>query len=380
MKRLASDRTRGRPANHMTKKTSNTSEVRAEQVTNTPFDHIYLGIDLHKKSISVARIIDGATPEATRQFSWAKFWEFVAKQKALARTVHAVYEAGAFGFWPCRQLQQMGMECWVIHPEKLDPRRRRVQNDRLDALNLGLKLQRYVGGNQKAMTVVYVPSAAEEQERLVARERDHLSQQIGALRARGRGLLLSQGIFETSGWYRAGVWEKLQPRLSAALTRVLADLRLSMEHLVEQLATVEKELSAAAPAQLPKGFGKLTFVLLQRLLCNYRRFGNRRQAAGFTGLCGGVSASGDYHLDLSINKAGSPRIRTLLIELAWRMIYYQPNYRGLATWKRLGGAQAAKRRRKIALVATARQLMVDLWRWQTGRNTPEQLGWVMSQS
>ena len=99
---------------------------------------------------------------------------------------------------------------------------------------------------------------------------------------------------------------------------------------------------------------------------------------GFTGLCGGVSSSGDYHLDLSINKVGHPRIRALLVELAWRMIYWQPRYTGLRVWKRLGGPGASKRRRKIALVALARQLMVDLWRWQTGRLSPEQLGWVMS--
>jgi transposase len=368
----------------MTTKKANNSEVRAEQVANSAanaqFDHIYLGIDLHKKSIGVTRIVDGATPEAARRLSWDKFWEFAQKQKGQARQVHAVYEAGAFGFWPCRKLKEAGIDAWVVHPEKLDPRQRRVQNDRLDSLNLALKLQRYLGGNTKAMTVVYVPTPAEEQDRLPARHRDHLSQQIQGLQARGRGLLLSQGIFETTGWHRAGAWEKLQLKLSAPLVRVLEDLRQGLEQLAKQLAAVEKELAAAAPAQLPKGMGKLSFVLLLRLLCNYQRFQNRRQVAGFTGLCGGVSASGDYHLDLSINKAGSPRIRGLLIELAWRMIYWQPHYTGLRTWKRLGGARAAKRRRKIALVATGRQIIVDLWRWQTGLVSPQQLGWQMSAS
>jgi transposase len=201
-----------------------------------------------------------------------------------------------------------------------------------------------------------------------------------ALQARGRGLLLGQGIFETTGWYRSKAWERLKPKLSPSLLRVLEDVRQSIEHLSEQLDLLQKELAATAPEQLPKGFGKLTFVLLMRLLCSYQRFKNRRQVAGFTGLCGGLSQSGDYHLDLSINKAGSPRIRTLLIELAWRMIYYQPNYTGLRTWKRRGGSRAAKRQRKIALVATARQLIVDVWRWQTGLVSPQQLGWQMAGS
>jgi transposase len=356
----------------------NTSDVRAEQVTNAQYDHIYLGVDLHKKTIVVTRIIDGATPEPARRMGWPQFWEFVAQQQKLARQVHGVYEAGTFGFWPCRRLRQRGVEAYVIHPEKLDPRNRRVQTDGSDSLQLALKVQRYVGGNTKAMTVVYVPSETEEQDRLLARHRDQLAQRMRALQARGRGLLLSQGVFEGNSWYRPKAWEKLQGQIPSSLERVLKDLLTSIDQVAQQLAAVEKELAAAAPQQLPKGFGKLTFVLLLRLICNYARFATRRQVGGFTGLCGGVSASGDYHLDLSINKAGGARVRTLLIEAAWRMIYYQPNYTGLRTWKRLGATGASKRRRKIALVATGRQLMVDLWRWQTGRVRAEELGWIMS--
>ncbi len=362
----------------MTKnKSSHTPEIRAEQATNKEFNHIYLGVDLHKKTVSVTRIIDGATPQPAQRLSWEKFWQFVQKQIKLAREVYAVYEAGAFGFWPCRQLQALGIKCLVVHPEKLDPRQRRVQTDRLDSLHLALKLQWYVGGNRKAMTVVYVPSQTEEQQRLPVRHRDYLSRQLQRYQARGRGLLLSQGLFECSNWYSPQGWAKLKTRLNPTLAPILEDLRQGIAQCQQQLKAVEKQLTASAPAQLPKGVGKLTFILLLRELCNYARFQSRRQVAGFTGLCGGVSASGDYHLDLSINKAGNPRLRALLIELAWRMIYHQPSYKGLRTWKRLGGSLAAKRRRKIALVATARQILVDLWRWQTGRVRPEQLGWRM---
>jgi hypothetical protein len=34
--------------------------------------------------------------------------------------------------------------------------------------------------------------------------------------------------------------------------------------------------------------------------------------------------------------------------------------------------------RKKAIVALARQLAIDLWRWQTGKVTPEALGWIMN--
>ena len=201
-----------------------------------------------------------------------------------------------------------------------------------------------------------------------------------SLQARGRGLLLSQGIFQTQSWWRAARWNELKTQLCPQLQAALEDDRALIEELNKKRKGAEKKLEASAPKELPKGFGRLTFVLLLRELCNYQRFHNRRNVGGFTGLCGAVSSSGPYHLDLSINKAGSPYLRTLLIELAWRMVYWQPQYKGLKPWRRLvqAGASHHKSHRKRAVVAIARQLAVDLWRWQTGRVTPEQLGWQMS--
>ena len=363
-----------------TNKQIDTSEVRAEQVTNEQCEAIYLGVDLHKQSISVTRIMDRSTPQPAQRMTWEGFWRFVQKQIPLAKKVYAVYEAGAFGFWPCRKLQEMGVQCFVVHPEKLDPHHKGVQTDKLDSRHLADKLQRYALGNKKAMVTVYVPTQAEEQQRIEARHRRSLSKLSQSLKARGRGLLLNQGIFQTQGWWKPSRWEELKPRVCSQLAAALEDDRAIIEDVDKRLHTVEKQLQNSAPEQLPKGFGRLSFVLLVRELCNYQRFTNRRGVGGFTGLCGAVSSSGNYHLDLSINKAGSSYLRTLLIELAWRMVYWQTDYTGLKPWKQLrqSGRLANKRLRKIALVAVARQLGVDIWRWQTGRVTAEQLGWQMN--
>jgi transposase len=355
----------------------NTSEVRAEQVTNAQSEAIYLGADLHKKSIMVTRIIDHSTPQPAQRFSWEGFWSFVSKQVQLAKKVYVVYEAGAFGFWVARRLKEMGVECWVIHPEKLDPRHKRVQTDKLDSRHLAEKLQRYVLGNKHAMVPVYMPSEQEEQKRLEGRHRRALLKQLASLQARGAGLLLSQGVFDGRGWWKESRWNQLKPGLSAELAAVLEDDRALIQELEKRLKAAEKKLKAAAPAQLPVGFGRLSFMMLLLEVCNYERFSNRRGVGGFTGLCGAVSDSGDYHVDLSINKAGSPYLRALLIELAWRMIYWQPSYKGLKVWKRVRDSGGGKRRRKMAVVAVARQLAVDIWRWQTGKVSPEELGWTM---
>ncbi len=365
----------------MTNKYSNNSEVRAEQAASVLAEAVYLGVDLHKATISITRIIDCTTAQPAQRFNWEQFWPFVQKQKSLAKRVYLVYETGAFGFWVCRKLKTQGIECFVIHAEKLDPHHKRVQNDRLDSWHLADKLQRYVQGNKKAMVPVYVPAEAEEQDRLESRHRRELAKVMRSFKARGRGLLLSQGIADNDCWWTDRVWTKLQPQLSAQLETALADLRALIADLKTRLKTVEKKVAATAPKEMPLGFGRLTFALLLRELCNYRRFANRRNIGGFTGLCGGVSSSGAYHRDLSINKAGNPYIRTLLIELAWRVIYWQPGYTGLKTWRRLcGSGQVHARRRKTAVVALAHQLAIDLWRWQTGRVTLEQLGLKAAQA
>lgn len=89
-------------------------------------------------------------------------------------------------------------------------------------------------------------------------------------------------------------------------------------------------------------------------LCDWSRFKNRKQIGSYTGLCGGVSSSGQSHCDLSITKAGNARGRWSLIELAWRMVLYQPQSKVVQRWKHiLLNPKAAARQKKRALVALA---------------------------
>lgn len=366
----------------MNKTSSVTSEIRAEQVTNSQCEAIYLGVDLHKQKLAVCRILDHSTPQPSQIFTWEKFWLFVQNQTKLAKKVYVVYEAGAFGFWPARKLKALGLECYVIHPEKLDPRHKRVQTDKLDARHLADKLQRYVLGNKRAMVPVYIPTETEERLRIESRHRRSLCQELRRLQRRGAGLLLGQGHFENQHWWTEPQWQKLHGQLSPELRAALEDDRALISDLEKRVQTVHKKLEATAPKSLPTGLGRLTFVLLMREICNYGRFGSRRNVGGFTGLCGAVSSSGPYHVDLSINKAGSPFVRTELVEAAWRMTYWQRGYSGLKVWNRLarGGRLRNGAARKRAIVAVARQLAVDLWKWQTGRITPAELGWEMTEA
>jgi len=105
---------------------------------------------------------------------------------------------------------------------------------------------------------------------------------------------------------------------------------------------------------------------------------NRRQIASYTGLCPGEYSSGNTRLQSCVTKHGNPRLRAALVELAWRLVRFQPNYKPVRKWRQIlakGGANrtgsiATGAARKKAIVAVARQLAVDLWRVRTGRCTP----------
>ena len=144
---------------------------------------------------------------------------------------------------------------------------------------------------------------------------------------------------------------------------------------------LSKRIEADAPKVLPKGMGRLTHENIETEVRDWNRFSSRRAIASYSGLTGGVSSSGESRSDLSITKAGNRRLRTELVELSWRFLLYQPDYYLVKKWGFvLNNPKAHSRARRRAIIAFARQLLVDLWRWKTGRRTPEQFGWIMTEA
>jgi transposase len=338
-------------------------------------------MDVHAASVVVVRMIDGAKPQPPQTFTPMAFLGWVGRQRALAAEVVSCYEAGPTGFWLHRQLTALGVRNYVIHPTRLDERYRGVANDRTDATELATRLDRYLAGNDKALGLVRVPTEPQEQKRARQRQRCQLREQRLSLAAQGRSLMLLQGRRESNQWWQPRRWARLQTQLAPWLIErleVFHKLILAVDQAVRELSA---QLEATAPKLRPKGLGALTHVTLQTEVLDWDRFANRRQVGSYAGLTGGVSASGQSSADLSITQAGHRRLRATLVELSWRLLLYQPKYYLVQKWGPvLLNPKAHRRARKRALVAFARQLFIDLWRWQTGRRTPAQLGWIMLQA
>lgn len=375
---LAGERKHATPTNDMTKQKDRNCEVRAQQAASKKPQTIKLGLDVHADSIVVVRILDHSAPQPAQRFTPTKFDQWVKTQVALSDAVHSCYEAGPFGYGLHRALVNAGVQNSVVQPVCLDEHHKGVNHDKSDAKELALRLDRYVAGNTHAMAIVRVPTPEEEQRRAASRQREQLKREVQRLAAQGRGLLLTQGHREKKGWWESPRWERLQVKLPVWLTERLEVFRRVLAVLMSELNSATRALEKAAPTALPKGLGGLTYETVEREVCCWERFQNRRQVGSYTGLCGGVSASGQSHHLLPITKHGNVRLRTALVELAWRLVVWQRDCPLVKKWwPVMGNPKASRAARKKAIVAIARQMAVDLWRWRTGRVSAQQLGWVM---
>lgn len=357
---------------------SNNSEVRAEPAASKTPQTIKLGLDVHAESIVVVRILDHSAPHPAQRFSWGKFREWIKTQLTLAHAVHSCYEAGAFGYGLHRELIALGVHNVIVQPVRLDERHTGVNHDGTDARELVLRLDRYVAGNPHALATVSVPTPEQEQKRIASRQREQIRRELQRVAAQGRGLLLSQGYREKTGWWSRRRWAGLHSRLPIWLAERLEVFRRVLATLTAELDAATAALEAVAPSVRPKGLGGLTYEVVEREVGAWDRFANRRQVGSYTGLCGGVSASGNHCHLLPITKHGNVRLRSALIELAWRFVVWQRDCKLVRKWwPVLGNVKATRAARKKVIVAIARQMAVDLWRWRTGRARPEDLGWTM---
>jgi transposase len=163
----------------------------------------------------------------------------------------------------------------------------------------------------------------------------------------------------------------LLPHLKAQIGRELDRLELLLDHI----AAVEREQDALLAASKPTGEMAASdpvamLLALKSLGPNFatalwteafwRQFTNRRQVASYAGLAATPWRSGGIEREQGVSKAGNPRLRTTMIQLAWLWIRHQPQS-ALTLWFKARSQSGRKR----AIVALARKLLVALWKYVT---------------
>lgn len=314
------------------------------------------------------------------------------KRRAKERTgsdypVITIQEAGLDGFWVHRVLQDEGVESYVVDAASIatSRRRRRAKTDKIDGEALLRALLAFKRGEPRVCAMVVAPSPQEEDRRRLCRERQTLLEERIVHTNRIKGLLFAQGISDYAPLRRdrrkrleglnTGDGRPLPVHLKAQISRELDRLELLIDQIrsveAEQEALLARERKAARPGSKTaphnavamllavKGIGEHSAAILwSEGLC--RQFSNRRQVAAYAGLAATPWRSGAVMHEQGLSKAGNPRLRTLMVQLAWLWLRHQPQS-ALACWFRVRG----ERGRKGSIVALARKLLVALWKYVT---------------
>jgi transposase len=325
---------------------------------------------------------------------WKGLLELIARvrrqvARELGRPVEVIscYEAGYDGFWLHRLLEAHGMRNYVLDPASLlvNRRARRAKTDRIDVERMLRALGRYLRGEADACSVVCVPSVEQEDARRLHRERHRLIRERVQHVNRIKGLCATQGIYDYEPLrpdrkaqlegLRSGDGRALPARLKAEIIRELQRL----EVVLKMIAEIEAERDAIITDKAPRHLNAAKIKALANLKSIgpefattlvgevfYRSFTNRRQVGSYVGLTPSPFSSGAIERDQGISKAGNPKARATMIELAWMWLRHQPDSAlSIAFRARVGDLKG--RARRIAIVALARKLLVALWRYlETG--------------
>ena len=272
--------------------------------------------------------------------------------------------------WVCDLLREMGVAVQVANTSDDAWRWRKVKkkNDRCDAL----KAAQLSAVNQ--LREVHIPTIEVRQWRALIAYRQQLVSRRGKVKNHIRDLLLTEGQLLPRG---AKCWTELGVARLEALAKPLAEvglhelwrgqLHLELRQLREvqaEIKLVEEKLDAVAAGDpriallrtIP-GVGPRLSEAIVALLDQPARFRNASQVSAYIGMVPKELDSGETVRRGPITKHGSRLVRSLLVEVAWAGLRHNAWVR--QTYQRISGGK--KSRKKIAIVAVGRRLLVRCW-------------------
>lgn len=298
--------------------------------------------------------------------------------------VVSCYEAGRDGFWLHRYLTQEGIENLVVDSSSIEVnrRQRRAKTDRMDVEKLLSQLIRYRSGDRKVWSVVHVPSVEDEDRRHLNRELSAAKKDRTRHSNRIKGLLVGQGIRlaikddfldrldAVRTWDGLPLPSGLQVRIRREYERMKLAGRQIKELEMERIEAIRhsEEPSVDMVRQLLqlKGIGLNSAWLYTMEFFSWRKFKNRKEVGALAGLTPTPHESGSRSRERGMSKAGNRHIRGMAVEIAWGWLRYQPDSE-LTLWYERRFGHGSSRMRRIGIVALARKLLVELWRYlETG--------------
>ena len=327
----------------------------------------FIGIDLHKKTISVCvknqerkvlkrQTLPCAEPEPIVAFfrQWGEF--------------QAVVEATASYEWLWQLLEPLAQRLVLAHPKKLRViAESKNKSDQLDAQVLADFLA--LGMIPEA----YRPNLRQRQHRALVRQRCFVKKNLTRVRNKIRRILSDYNADRPYLFTQEGLkyLREVQKELSEVDRFVVHQLLMQWNYHEQQLEVVERQLKTFAAKASAKekeiravlgsmpSVGPTTIEVVLSEIGDIQRFRSNKRVVAYAGLAPGHRESAGHKKELGITKEGSGLLRWALIQTAWRTLRCSERWRYVY--------ENLKRRRgsKRAIVAVARRLltvMVALWR------------------
>lgn len=355
---------------------------------------LYLGMDVHKESITIAVLPVGASaPTRMERLSsdLVKLKKFLDRLAATAE-IRACYEASGAGYVLQRAMKEWGYSCEVIAPSLIPtkPGHQR-KHDKHDAAQLA---RMYRAGE---LTPVRIPSEAEERVRDVVRCRETFQREILKSRHYILKFLARRGFVFRGGinWSRKHFdWlrhlassnspltaeDALVYREYLALLEYKISRREDLDSQIQALALTPAVATAVAQLQCFRGLKVHGAMVLATEIVDWRRFSTPGQLMAYLGLVPREDSTGERQRRGSITKAGNAHCRHVLVQAAWSYRHkpavgtaLKERQRGQSprvithTWKaqhrlhKLYHHLSYRKNPKIAVVAVARELVGFLW-------------------
>ncbi len=336
-------------------------------------EELFVGIDLHKRRWHVTiRTVDVQVFSSSIAGKWQELEKVLNRYQGCR--IHAVYEAGYFGFWLFDHLTQYGVEC-IVTPPSLIPQEHgnRVKTDRLDSR----KLARLLG--KGLLKRIWVPSAKERFHRQVIRRRRQLVGDRVRTQNRIKSELCFYGIdlpVARSRWsqvYFANLQRiKFKNRwMQQSFNRLLEQYEFisaqidKQTQLVKQLAKLPLYRDRVMILCSIPGIGILTAMEILLELQDFSRFRRAQQLAAYVGLTPSQYSSADKIRMGRITGAGKHTVRSALVESSWHLISKDKAMR--KKYEQIKARAGGKR----AIVAISRKLILCIRRLLLDNRTYE---------
>ncbi|MCL6102371.1 MAG: IS110 family transposase [Bacteroidetes bacterium] len=311
------------------------------EITKDSFNgqSFYIGIDTHKKSWQVTIMGEQYEHKTMSQNPDPELLAAYLKRNFPGGNYHTVYEAGFSGFGSCRKLNELGLNCIVIHPADVptSQKEKLQKTDKADSR----KLARSLRSNE--FNAIHIPDPELEADRALVRQRFRLVKDVARTKNRVKSLLFQFGIpipdrftsAQTRHWSKVYInWLKELAIDQQSLRQVIDNYITIGESQRKELLLLNKQVRNLSLTGAYKsnyllllsvpGIGLMTAMTILVQIGDIGRFERIDDLCNYIGLVPKMYGSGEKMQAGKMIKRGRKELKIMLIEASWEAIRKDP--------------------------------------------------------